>query len=78
MRIHQKTNSKKGNARRGSVKETFTIVKNNGIAKDANERVTKTIVKLKPPKEKGLKTLGGFFYANYHIAGNGKIVLIKH
>lgn len=37
-----KANSKKGIARKGSLTKQYTIVKNNGIAKDANEKVTET------------------------------------
>ena len=40
-----KANSKKGLARKGSTYKTVTILKNNGIARDANEKVTTTIVK---------------------------------
>lgn len=40
-----KANSKKGLARKGSSYKTVTILKNNGIARDANEKVTTTIVK---------------------------------
>ena len=40
-----KANSKKGLARKGSAYKTVTILKNNGIARDANEKVTTTIVK---------------------------------
>lgn len=78
MRVHQKTNSKKGNARKGSRYENITVLKNGGIARSTNEKVTKTIKRYRHFKDKGLKTLGGFFYANYRIDGNGKIVLIKH
>ena len=37
-----KANSKKGLARKGSSYKTVTILKNNGIARDANEKVTET------------------------------------
>ena len=37
-----KANSKKGLARKGSLTKQYTIVKNNGIARDANEKVTET------------------------------------
>lgn len=40
-----KANSKKGLARKGSTYKTVTILKNNGIAKDANEKVTTTILR---------------------------------
>ena len=40
-----KANKYRGNARKGSLYETITIVKNNGIARDANEKVTKTITR---------------------------------
>ena len=33
---------KNGLARKGSIMKTVTIVKNNGIAKDANEKITVT------------------------------------
>lgn len=40
-----KANKYRGNARKGSLYETITIIKNNGIARDANEKVTKTITR---------------------------------
>lgn len=40
-----KANTKKGLARKGSSYKTVTILKNNGIARDANEKVTTTIFK---------------------------------
>lgn len=78
MRTHNKTNSKKGNARKGGRYETVTVLKNNGIARDANEKVTKTVTRYRYFKDKGLSTLAGFFYANYDIMGKGRIRLIKH
>lgn len=72
-----KTNKYRGNARKGSRYETITVLKNNGIATDANQKVTKTITRYKQFRDKGTATLAGFFYANYDILGNGKIRLIK-
>lgn len=72
-----KANKYRGNARKGGRYETITIVKNNGIARDANEKVIKTITRDRYFKDKGLKTLAGFFYANYDVIGNGKIRLIN-
>lgn len=37
-----KANRKKGLARKGSLTKQYTILKNNGIARDANEKVTET------------------------------------
>ena len=37
-----KANSKKGLARKGSLTKQYIILKNKGIAKDANEKVTET------------------------------------
>lgn len=37
-----KANAKKGLARKGSLIKQYTIIKNKGIAKDANEKVTET------------------------------------
>lgn len=42
-----KANQKKGLARKGSLHKTITITKNNGIAKDANEKVHQTRVVLR-------------------------------
>lgn len=39
-----KANAKKGLARKGSLIKHYTVLKNNGIAKDANEKVTKTML----------------------------------
>ena len=72
-----KANKYRGNARKGSRYETVTVLKNNGIARDANEKVTKTVTRYRHFKDKGLSTLAGFFYANYDIMGNGKIRLIN-
>lgn len=72
-----KANKYRGNARKGSQYETVTVLKNNGIARDANEKVTKTVTRYRYFKDKGTKTLAGFFYSNYDILGPGKIKLIK-
>lgn len=37
-----KANRKKGLARKGSLTKQYVIIKNNGIARDANEKVTET------------------------------------
>ena len=37
-----KANAKKGLARKGSLIKSYTLLKNNSIAKDANEKVTST------------------------------------
>lgn len=37
-----KANSKKGLARKGSLTKQYVVIKNNGIARDANEKVTET------------------------------------
>ena len=37
-----KANRKKGLARKGSLTKQYTIIKNNGIARDANEKITET------------------------------------
>lgn len=72
-----KTNKYRGNARKGAVRETIIHIKNNGIATDANQKVTKTITRYRYFKDKGTATLAGFFYSNYDILGNGKIRLRK-
>ena len=72
-----KANKYRGNARKGGRYETITIVKNNGIARDANEKVTKTVTRYRQFRDKGMATLAGFFYANYDVIGNGKIRLIS-
>lgn len=43
-----KANSKKGMAKKGSMRRTRTIVINNGIASDANQKVTKTVIEFSP------------------------------
>lgn len=40
--INMKANSKKGLARKGSLIKQYTVIKNKGIAKDANEKVHDT------------------------------------
>lgn len=72
-----KANKYKGNARKGIRKETIIILKNNGIARDANEKVTKTVTRYRHFKDKGLKTLAGFFYNNYDVLTNGRIMRRK-
>lgn len=45
MKVHKKgtkANSKKGLARKGSLIKQYTVLKNNGIAKHTNEKVTST------------------------------------
>lgn len=37
-----KANRKKGLARKGSLTKQYVVIKNNGIARDANEKVTET------------------------------------
>lgn len=72
-----KANKYKGNARKGSRRETITVLKNGGIAHSANEKVTKTIVRDRYVKDKGRKTLASFFYNNYDILTDGKIMRIN-
>lgn len=43
-----KANSKKGMAKKGSMRRTRTALINNGFASDANQKVTKTTIQFNP------------------------------
>lgn len=61
-----KANSKNGMARRGSMRKTHIILINNGIAADANQKVTKTIIYDNTKPKKG-RTLGEMVFESFPV-----------